>query len=557
LFQESDVKGASAQLEGGLQSRRPGRSRWLLWVCAIVLVLVIAGALTVEWGMRQLQPMMRRKVVETLSIRFHSPVELDNLSLSMTKDIVVTGSGLRILYLAGPTEPNARPNAPPMLTVRSFEFRTELRELLRPTTRVLAVKVDGLQVNIPPSRERGVHGSDDSRKAKQPAMGLLVDRIDCTDTKLMLETSVPGKMPLEFDIGSLVLTEVGANKPFKYQAVLVNPKPVGEVRSTGNFGPWQKDNPRDTPLDGDYQFTHADLSSIHGIAGILASTGRFFGTLGNIAVDGVADVPNFRLDVSDHGQPLHTQFHAIVDGTTGDTRLDPVQARIGHSDVLVTGSVISTAGVKGHRTELSAEMKHGRLEDMQTLTMRGNPTPMRGTLTWKAHILIPPGPVSISRKMSLQGTFAIHNAFVNNPKMQAQLDSLSERAQGKPKFANVRDAAVVGSSATGGFEQANAVISLKDVVYQMPGAQMKMNGQVNMVDSTYEFHGVVRTQATASQMMTGWKSLLARPFDKLLKKNGAGLELPIKVTGTKSTYDLHLDFPHNTRGPGALQPPVQ
>ena len=56
-------------------------------------------------------------------------------------------------------------------------------------------------------------------------------------------------------------------------------------------------------------------------------------------------------------------------------------------------------------------------------------------------------------------------------------------------------------------------------------------------------------------MTTGWKSLLLSPFDKLLKKNGAGVELPIKVTGTKSTYDLRLDFPHDTQAPQGLASP--
>jgi len=64
----------------------------------------------------------------------------------------------------------------------------------------------------------------------------------------------------------------------------------------------------------------------------------------------------------------------------------------------------------------------------------------------------------------------------------------------------------------------------------------------------------VRTQATASQMTTGWKSLLLSPFDRMLKKNGAGVELPIKVTGTRSTYDLGLDFPHDRKMPAAAVP---
>ena len=75
------------------------------------------------------------------------------------------------------------------------------------------------------------------------------------------------------------------------------------------------------------------------------------------------------------------------------------------------------------------------------------------------------------------------------------------------------------------------------------------------MESTFEFHGKVRTEATASQMTTGSKSLLLTPFDGLLKKNGAGLELPIKVTGTRSMYDLRLDFPHDMRTPAGVGSP--
>jgi hypothetical protein len=96
------------------------------------------------------------------------------------------------------------------------------------------------------------------------------------------------------------------------------------------------------------------------------------------------------------------------------------------------------------------------------------------------------------------------------------------------------------------------VVQVSELNYQMPGAQVQMEGKVELMGSTFEFHGKVRTEATASQMTTGWKSLLLSPFDKLLKKNGAGLELPIKVTGSRSTYDLRLDFPHDTRAPAGV-----
>src|SRR5207237_2040820 len=125
------------------------RRRWVAFTAAIIVAATVAAGFGVRRVMREIQPMLRRKVVDTLAARFHSPVELDRLSLSMRNGLVVTGGGLRIFYLTGPTEPDARPNAPPMLSVDDFEFDTGWRELLKPTTRVVLVKVRGLKVNIP------------------------------------------------------------------------------------------------------------------------------------------------------------------------------------------------------------------------------------------------------------------------------------------------------------------------------------------------------------------------------------------------------------------------
>ena len=69
----------------------------------------------------------------------------------------------------------------------------------------------------------------------------------------------------------------------QYEAVLTNPKPRGLIRSAGTFGPWDADDPADTPLGGDYVLEHADLGVFQGIAGILESKGHFDGTLDAVA----------------------------------------------------------------------------------------------------------------------------------------------------------------------------------------------------------------------------------------------------------------------------------
>ena len=101
------------------------------------------------------------------------------------------------------------------------------------------------------------------------------------------------------------------------------------------------------PCERNYSFTHADLNTIKGIGGILSSTGKYGGTLGNIRVTGTTDTPDFSLDVSGHAVDLKTQFDATVDGTTGDTQLNSVHATLLHTVLQVSGLVTRVDPEKG------------------------------------------------------------------------------------------------------------------------------------------------------------------------------------------------------------------
>ena len=522
-----------------------------------IAILFIAASATLLYYVRNAEPMLKNRVIQTLSARFNSPVELDHLHISIAKGLQIDGEGLRILYLAGPTKPDANPIAPsPMLTIRSFQFRSGIRQLLEPTTRVVTVYVQGLQINIPPREHRADLMPDDPRKKGQPRISILVDKVVCTDAKIVLETRTPGKDPLVFNIASLTLLDVGPKRPFTYDAVLTNPKPVGNIASQGHFGPWQDDNPRDTPIDGRYQFTQADLSSIHGVYGILASTGRFAGTLGNITADGSVDVPDFQLDVSKHPVPVHAGFHATVDGTTGNVALDPVDAQILHSTIHATGTVTHASGIPGHTVNLQVESTQARAEDMLRLGVKASPPLLNGALTFHAKLNLPPGPISVSKKVHIQGDFTIHGATFTNQQFQQTVDKLSMRAQGRPKEANDRDAVVVPSSMNGAYNIQNALVDISDAQYQLPGARVRMQGRSSLDGDLLDFHGIVQTDATASQMTTGWKSFLLKPFDGLLSKGKAGVEIPFIVTGSHSDPKLSLDLQKMTFGHHSEPPPA-
>ena len=67
---------------------------------------------------------------------------------------------------------------------------------------------------------------------------------------------------------------------------------------------------------------------------------------GRIEVEGQTDTPDFQIAVSGHRVPLHTDFHAIVDGTDGDTYLEPVKARVLHSSFTARGKIVRMKNLK-------------------------------------------------------------------------------------------------------------------------------------------------------------------------------------------------------------------
>jgi hypothetical protein len=516
------------------------RNRWIVAAIAVLGVFVVALAITAEYIVHHAGPLLRSSVVATLSDRFHSPVELDSLDISVLNGLQVRGTGLRILYLAGPTLPDIAQKqglpAPPMLSVNTFAFRTTLDDLLHLRANLARVDVDGMELHIPP------HDKNHVLHSRQPTsrIAITVATIYCKNVKLVIETAVPGKEPLQFTIRNLELTDIGPSQPMQYVADVINPKPVGDVHANGHFGPWQGDDPRSTRLDGHYTFQHVDLSSIKGLRGTLSSTGQFTGLLSQLSVDGTTSTPDFALDISSHPLPNNTTFHALVDGTTGDTTLNPVQATLGRSSFTCTGTIVRVPG-KGHDIALNVNMPHGHIEDILQLVMKSAAPVMRGAVAVHAKLHLPPGQVRVARKLQLSGNLHMQDVEFTSPKLQDQVNALSLRAQGKPgdlKAVVPNPGSEVSSDMAATFALANATLLLHSLDYQVPGAKVNLDGVYPLDGSAFEFRGHVRTAATASQMLTGWKSFLLKPFDGLLRKNGAGAEVPIRITGSNGDFKV-------------------
>lgn len=456
----------------------------------------------------------------------------------------VDGKGLKIF---GANDPNAyEAGVQPLLAIREFRFSTPLRDLFREPMRVNAILVDGLTMNIPPKNDRQQMSNMRRRGGK---MSIAVTEFLCTDTKLIINTVKPGKAPLVFDIGNLQLKDMGPSKPLQFQATLLNPKPVGDITSTGLFGPLNERSPRDSAVVGTYSFTNADLGTLKGIGGILSSKGQYGGTLGRIEVTGQTDTPDFRVNISGHPVPLHTDFHAIVDGTDGDTYLQPVKARFLHSSLIATGKVEHRTNSPGRDIALHVQIARAAIEDLLRLGVRTDPPIMTGAVAMTTELNLSPGAGDISDRLRLKGNFHVSEAHFTNDKLQKRIDDFSLRGMGEPKLIKDSPEIVVPTDLQGTFTLNTGLLSFSALQFRVPGTHAAMTGVYSLDGRTFEFHGKLRMDATLSQTTTGWKSVLLKPLDPFFRKNGAGTELPFKITGTRSEPHFGLDFGHKEAVP--------
>ncbi len=523
--------------ESGKIKRRRGLWGWIAIsaLLAVIVLVVVADVMLHRAG-----PILKGRVVETLSTRFKSRVELDTFQVSVLNGLEVSGDGLRIYP---PDDVVAAGATKPLISLAHFSFHVPLHGLFLKPTHVGTVHVKGMAINIPP---RQMRQQAQGPKRKLGKIKIVVDEIVVDDSRLIIGTNKPNKDPKDFELKQIVMHNVGPNDPWKYDATLVNAVPKGNIHAVGTFGPWNTESPGDSSVTGNYTFDHADLNTIKGISGMLSSVGDFKGQLNRIEVEGTTETPDFAIDTANHPMPLHTTYHAIVDGTSGDTYLQPVEAKLGGSEFSCSGAIVNVKG-KGHIIDLDVDVPNGQIQDFLQLAVKTEPAVMTGLVAIKARLHIRPGKESVSQKLGLQGAFTLRRIHFTNPEVEDKVDMLSLRAQGDPKEAKP-GAEDVHSQMQGKFVMGDGSLRFSNLVYTLPGGTVQLSGVYSLDGKVYNFTGKVRTEAKLSQMVASkWKSWLLKPVDPFFSKNGAGTEVPIKITGTKGAPKFGLNFGHKDK----------
>ncbi|MGB8029046.1 MAG: AsmA-like C-terminal region-containing protein [Terracidiphilus sp.] len=544
-----------------MAARGTGKRRkrtWLKWAAAAVLLAFLLLGVAITVAIRRAEPMLRAAIVEKLEEHFHARVELDSFHVSLISGLWAEGKGLRIwppVDMPGVTVegPNGTVVTKPLITLGEFRFHTPLRYKPGEPIRIAVVQLNGLNIDLPPKplfKHAHAPAGTAPGGGQQPMLSFLIRRIECYGAHLTIQTSKPGKLPLEFDIAKLQLHNVSLGGSMHFDAQLTNPRPAGIIFTSGSLGPWVVEDPGETPVEGGYRFEHADLAVFKGIAGILNSTGKYQGVLRNLEVDGQTSTPDFRLTHFGTAMPLETTFHATVDGTNGDTWLHPVRATLGQSRFTAEGQIVGipsetlpngTGRPGGRQIAMNVIVNGGRMEDFMRLVSKNGTPLMTGELTLKTKLEIAPGTEPVEEKIELNGSFELEDAAFTSAKVQNDVGELSMRGQGEPKDAkNAGDE--VRSAIVSNFTMANGVITLPNLKYTAPGAEIDLAGKYGLDASTLDFKGTAQTEATVSQMVGGWKGILLKPADRFFKKHGAGTLVPIHVDGTEQDPHFGIDF---------------
>ena len=516
------------------------RAKYILAGAAVFVVVVVVGAyIAASVIARRFEPQVRALAIKYMQERFHSEVEIGSLHINRPKMstvqillrhgrgaiVAVEAQGITMRFGGDRTRP-------PMFAIQKLFFTVDLEVLVVPTKSVNFVSIDGMEINIPPKDQRPAMGSND-----QSNSGVAFQNVQVRNAVLTLLPSDTSKPPLKFHIARLHLKSVGANSASSYDADLTIPKPPGTIQSSGDFGPWNASTPGDTPLKGNYTFDNADLGIFKGIAGTLSSKGTFDGALDSVNVRGTANVPNFSLKMSGNPVPLSTTFEALVDGSNGNTTLQPVRATLGHTNFTTAGAVIKNEQYSKRSITLQVKMPNGDMRDLLRLAMKGSPF-MEGTINMQSSIEIPPLNSTVKEKLVLDGTFDVKDAKFLKSTIQNQIDQLSRRGQGQPKNEEIDQ---VISTMQGSFHLENQVMTFRSLAFEVPGADVSVAGNYDLANDMLDFHGAVKLNAKLSETMTGWKRWVLKPADPFFAKNGAGTFVKIKIDGNAHQPKFGLD----------------
>lgn len=508
----------------------PFMSKRAILVGASLLFLLLVGSLYL--ARPSIAVFLRHRIRIIVEAGLKGQVEFSDFRVTFKPTLSVTVTDFRLRH-------HGRTDVPPLIQISEIVMTPRLDTLFGKRFRVASVTLTGLHITFPP-REPGspplLRGTKTDLKSKYSAV---VESLQATDGTITILRGDPQKPPLEFPIHNLELQDLRFDGAARFRSTLTNAVPQGEINTTGSFGPWNGETPRETPVHGEYTFEHADLGTIRGLQGILFSKGSFRGPLDYLDVEGSTDTPDFTLRKVANPLALHTDFLATVDGTNGDTYLHSVAARFLNSKLTVKGRVVDLdRSVRSRTIDLDAYSSDARAEDLIRLAARTDRPVLTGVTQLTAKIRIPEGNEDLSDRLQVYAKFQLGEGQFSDPALQTKVDSLSRKGQGEPRDMSI---AHVPSRLAADMVAKKGVVNFAKIRFDVPGANLDIRGAYTIDGGALAFHGNLFLDAKLSHTTTGLKSFLLKAVDPFFSDNNGGTRLPVKILGTKDHPQFGLD----------------
>jgi hypothetical protein len=504
-------------------ARHPRRiPRWLRIVGLCVAAVPIVGIVILATHWPFSEDAMRRAIREATS----RPVEIGAFHTSYFPPGCLA-ENVRVLH-------NGNPEGPPLITVEKLMVHASLTGLFSKPKRLGEVKVVGMHVRIPP--KDGKHGTA-KFALDTGGSSLAISKIVADGALLEFAGDKPGDEPYRLRIDALKLTGVGTGKPWTYSAILTNTLPPGVIKAEGKFGPWNPDDPGVTPVAGDYTYNDVDLSVFRGISGTLQAKGKFQGPLGKIVTDGSIEVSNFHVEKSGSRVRMNVAYHALVNGTNGDTTLDPAEVRFLRTTLIARGPIAGRKGEDGKTVTLDLSVPRGRIDDILRLFVTEKTAPLSGGVNLRGKFVWPAGPGQFVRKIRMDLAFGVDGGRFRSESTQGTIDRISNSAQHQEENPRTALSELRGQAAFRG-----GVITFRDVSFNVIGASSKIHGTYGLEDDRVDLHGVLTTAGKLSAATEGFfKKLLVKAITPFFKKKNDVKVVPFKITGTFKDASVSLD----------------
>jgi len=487
----------------------------LITLLAIVVLCVLALLLHRYWPFGEVTVVQNLREASNSEVKFRAFHE----TYFPSPGAILEG----VVFNHGPNE------APPLITIEKLTIQGSYLGLL--ANHVTRITADRLRVLIPPFGTGTAFHTTQSR--------ITIGEIVTNGAAIEFSSGNPNKQPLRFDIHEASLQNVGWSGPLTYHVKVHNPEPPGEVTATGRFGVWNRSDPGETPISGEYKFEHADLSVYKGIAGTLSSTGKFGGKLSHVDISGTTDTPDFVVKSGGHPMRLTTEFSAYVDATHGDTFLKRVTGDFWKTHIVAEGSIAKSPDGKGKTALIDLEANDARIEDLLRLFVEKNRPPMSGGVTFRARAEIPPGPQKFLKKVKLRGNFGIAAGSFSDSSTQEGVNKLSAGARGQKESP---DPETVLTDLSGSEDLIGGIVRFSDLSFGVPGAAARLHGTYDLTSYKIDLRGQLKLDSKISNTQSGAKALLLKAIQPFFKKRKTKEIVPVRISGTYQHPTFGLDL---------------